>query len=158
LGNDVLGGGAGNDLLSGGEGNDRLLGDSGNDVLLAGGGADDLDGGGGNDLMVSGRVIGEGSTASSTASTSTFGAPTYSNPLDTDAALLSLLTAWASSKDRSGLGVVTHDGADDDLFGKTGDDELCWETIDILDDPPAGSPADFNTFGMGTDVRFGPTS
>jgi Ca2+-binding RTX toxin-like protein len=158
LGNDVLGGGAGNDLLSGGDGVDRLLGDTGNDVLLAGSGADDLDGGDGNDLMVSGNVTGDGSIFSSAASTTTFGAPTYSSPLDNDAALLNLLTQWASSKDRSGLGTVTHDGADDDLFGKLGDDELSWEAIDILDDPPAGSPSDFNTFGMGDDVRFGPTS
>ena len=158
LGNDTLGGGAGNDLLSGGEGNDRLIGDSGNDVLLGGGGADDLTGGGGNDLLVSGRVAGENSTFSSVASTSTFGAPTYSNPADNDSALLTLLTQWSSSKDRSSLGIITHDGNDDDLFGGTGDDDFCWEAADLLDDGTATAPADFNTNGMGLDTRFGPTA
>ncbi len=157
-GNDVLGGSSGNDLLSGGSGNDRLLGGSGHDVLLAGSGADDLTGGDGNDLLVSGNTAGENSTFTSVASTTTFGAATYSNMLDNDAALLSLLAQWSSASDRSGLGLVTHDGQDDDLVGDIGDDDFCWESLDLADEAPAMSPGDFNTFGMGTDERFGPSS
>jgi hypothetical protein len=155
-GDDVLAGGRGHDLLSAGEGSDRLIGDTGNDVLLAGGGADDLTGGGGDDLLISGRTAGENSIFTSAASTTTFGANSYSNLLDNDAALLSLLTLWSTSSDRSLLGIVTHDGSDDDLFGSTGNDDFCWETIDIMDDPPALSPGDYNATGMGSDERITP--
>jgi len=154
-GNDVLAGGEGNDLLSGGDGNDRLLGGTGNDVLIGGGGADDLNGGDGNDLLVGGYVAGESSSFSSVASTSTFGAASYSNPSDNDAALLTLLAQWSALGDKSGLGIITHDGAKDELIGGTGDDDFCWEALDISS--PAIAPSDFGTFGMGNDERFGPT-
>ncbi len=156
-GNDILGGGDGNDLLSGGEGIDRLLGNTGNDVLIAGGGADDLDGGVGNDVVITGRVTGENSSFTSVASTSTYDAPSYSNPADNDAALLTLLMQWGSTN-VLGAVTVTHDGADDDVFGGTGDDDFCWEAVDLVDDVPAINPADFGTFGMGADERFGPQS
>ena len=156
-GNDVMAGGAGNDLLSGGEGNDRLIGDTGNDVLLGGGGEDDLTGGNGNDLLIGGRTAGENSTFTSVPNTSTFGANSYSNVLDNDSALLSLLAGWGSSSSRAGLGVITHDGADDDLIGSTGDDDFCWEAADGLDNPPSLNPGDFGAQAMGNDERFGPT-
>ena len=109
-------------------------------------------------VEVSGATVGENSTFSSVATTTTFGAPTYSNPSDNDAALLTLLTQWGLSSNRSGIAAITHDGANDDLVGGTGDDDFVWETVDILDNPPILSPTDFNTFGMGSDERFGPTS
>ncbi|WP_254509681.1 PA14 domain-containing protein [Anatilimnocola floriformis] len=157
-GNDVLGGGEGNDLLSGGEGNDQLLGNSGNDVLIGGGGADQIDAGSGNDLIIGGRVANENSSFTSVASTSTFGAATYSNPTDNDAALLTLLTQWAATKDLSSLGIITHDGATDRLIGSVGDDTFNWESIDLAGSSNLVAPSDFNAFGMGTDVRIGPNS
>ena len=156
-GDDVLGGGRGNDLLSAGAGNDWLAGNSGNDVLLAGAGADSIDGGGGNDLLVSGVTTNESSTFTSVASTTTFGAPSYSNPADFDAALLTLLTQWGASSNRSGLPSVSHDGANDSLIGSTGDDDFCWELIDVMDEGSTLNPSDFNTLNMGSDDRFGPT-
>jgi VCBS repeat-containing protein len=156
LGDDVLGGASGNDLLSGAAGNDHLQGDTGNDVLFGGTGADTIGGGDGSDLIVSGSVANESSSWTSVASTTTYNAATYTNPADNDAALLTLLTQWASTSSRAGIGGITHDGQDDDLFGGTGDDDFSWETIDVLDDFPAMAPADFNAFGMGTDERFGP--
>ena len=155
-GNDVLGGGAGNDLLSGGEGDDQLLGNEGNDVLLGGTGSDLLDGGNGNDLLVSGSVANANSSWTSSATTSTYSPATYTNPADNDAALLTLLTQWSGSSDRSSIAAISHDGADDDLFGGTGDDDFCWESVDLFDDLPALSPADFNASNMGSDERFGP--
>lgn len=156
-GDDVLGGGSGHDLLSGGDGQDQLFGNTGNDVLLAGNGADILDAGAGSDLLVSGSTANENSTWSSVASTTTFGSNTYSNISDNDAALLTLLSQWAVSNNRSTLGIITHDSQNDDLYGGTGDDDFCWESADIADNPPALNPSDYNTLGMGTDERFGPT-
>ena len=78
------------------------------------------------------------------------------NPADNDAALLTLLTQWSSIGDRTSLGAISHDGADDDLFGGTGDDDFSWESADLLDDYPALSPPDFNVANMGQDERFGP--
>jgi Ca2+-binding RTX toxin-like protein len=158
LGDDNLSGQEGNDLLTGGGGNDALNGSSGNDVLIAGTGEDSITGGDGSDVIVSGSVANENSIWTSVASTTTFGAPTYSNPSDNDAALLALLSQWATSSDRTSIGAITHDTQDDDMFGGTGDDDFCFETIDLLDDPPAPNPADFNAFGMGSDERFGPSA
>ena len=61
------------------------------------------------------------------------------------------------SSDRSSIAAITHDGANDDLFGSLGDDDFCWETADVVDNPPGISPPDFNAPGMGMDERFGPT-
>ena len=74
--------------------------------------------------------------------------------------LIALLTAWASTSNRGTLGTspaITHDGANDDLWGGTGDDDFCWETADILDDFPGTTPPDYNAQNMGADERFGPT-
>jgi hypothetical protein len=107
---------------------------------------------------VSGSVANEASIWTSLPNTTTFNSATYSNPVDNDSALLTLLAQWAGSSNRGSLAAITHDGQDDDLFGGSGDDDFCWETLDHFDDPPSLSPADFNSFGMGTDERFGPTS
>ncbi len=155
-GNDLISGHFGNDLISGGGGNDRLYGVSGNDVLIGGSGADLIDGGDGNDLLINGNVANQLSSWSSTASTSTYSAATYTNPADNDAALLTLLSQWGTSSNNSGLAAITHDGANDDLFGALGDDDFCWETADVLENPPGISPPDYNAFGMGTDERIGP--
>jgi Ca2+-binding RTX toxin-like protein len=157
-GDDRLYGGLGNDLLSGGAGDDQLIGDTGNDILFGGIGADSLTGGGGNDLIISGSVANENSSFTSVASTTTYNAVTYSKATDNDAALLTLLAQWGATSSSAGIGAITHDGQNDNLFGYTGDDDFCWETIDILEDFPAVAPADFNGFGMGTDERFGPTA
>jgi autotransporter-associated beta strand protein len=154
---DTLSGYAGNDLLSGGSEDDKLYGDTGNDVLLAGTGADSLDGGGGDDLLVSGSVANENSSFTSLPNTTTFNTATYVDALDFDSALLTLLAQWGAASNRGSLAAITHDGADDDLFGSTGDDDFCWETPDILDDLPALNPPDYNAAGMGSDERFGPT-
>lgn len=156
-GNDLLGGGAGNDLLSGGDNDDQLYGNEGNDVLVGGAESDLLDGGNGYDVLVSGSIANENSSWTSTASTNTYSAATYTNPADNDAALLTLLTQWGSVGDRNSLAAITHDGADDDLFGGLGDDDFSWEFSDLLDDTSALSPADFNAANMGLDERFGPS-
>ncbi len=159
-GNDIIGGHSGGDLLSGGAGNDKLYGDSGNDVLFGGTGADLLDAGAGNDLLVSGSVAGESSSWTSVASTSTYNAATYTLPSDNDAALLTLLAQWATLGNRGSLGTspaITHDGANDDLFGSAGDDDFCWETADVIEHIPGTSPPDYNALGLGMDERFGPT-
>ncbi len=127
-GNDVLSGHAGNDLLSGGADDDQLYGSTGNDVLFGGTGADLVDGGTGSDLLVSGSVANETSSWTSVANTTTFNAATYTMPGDNDSALIALLTAWASTSNRGTLGTspaITHDGANDDLWGGTGDDDFC---------------------------------
>ncbi len=156
-GDDVLGGSAGNDLLSGGTGNDNLLSGTGNDVLIAGAGADNVDGGSGNDLLISGSVSNGSSSWTSVASVGDYAATNYSNPGDNDAALLALLTSWSVSGDRTSLGTIAHDGADDDLMGSTGDDDFCWEAADLVDEFPKLTPPDYNAPGMGADERFGPT-
>ena len=156
-GNDLIGGQAGNDFLSGGAGNDRIYGDIGNDVLFGGTGADLIDGGGGNDLLVSGSVANENSSRTSVPNTTSFSSANYTNPADNDSALLTLLTTWASTSTRGGLGAITHDGANDDLFGYTGDDDFCWESADVVENLPMLTPPDFNASGMGSDERFGPT-
>ena len=157
-GNDILGGSGGHDLLSGGASDDKLYGTAGNDVLLGGGGADLLDAGDGNDLLISGNVANQNSSWTSQANIANYPAASYSNPLDNDADLLTLLALWSSANDSSALGVITHDGANDDLYGGLGDDDFCWESIDVADNGPGGAPADFNAVGMGSDVRLPPTS
>jgi fibronectin-binding autotransporter adhesin len=156
-GSDTLGGHSGNDLLSGGDDGDKLYGSSGNDVLIGGTGSDLLDGGEGNDLLVSGSVSNENSSWTSVATTTTFPAASYSNPADSDAALLTLLTQWGAASNRTSLATITHDGVNDDLFGSTGDDDFCWEMADVLDNQPGMSPPDFMASGMGNDERFDPT-
>ena len=102
----------------------------------------------------------ETSSWTSVANTTTFNAATYTLGTDNDAALLTLLAAWASTGNRGTLGTspaITHDGVNDDLWGGTGDDDFCWETADILDNFPGLTPADYNAQFMGTDERFGPT-
>jgi fibronectin-binding autotransporter adhesin len=156
-GDDVLSGYLGNDLLSGGAGNDRLYGQTGNDVIIGGDGEDMLVGDTGNDLLITGIVANEHSTWSSLAPTSTFSAATYSDPGDNDTALLNLLLQWGSASNSSLLGSITHDGDDDDVAGYTGADDFCWEAADLLDQPGATTPSDFNAPSMGPDERFGPT-
>ena len=39
------------------------------------------------------------------------------------------------------------------FLGGTGDDDFCWEIIDVQ---PALTPADYNAFGMGMDQRIPP--
>ena len=159
-GNDTISGHDGNDLLVGNVDDDKLYGQLGNDVLFGGSGADLIDGGTGNDLLVSGSVGIEMSVWTSLASTSTYSAATYTDPMDNDAALITLLGQWAATSNRGTLGTVpsiTHDGQNDDLWGGTGDDDFCWELADVLDNPPALSPPDYNALGQGTDERFGPT-
>ena len=73
-----------------------------------------------------------------------------------DFALMSLLSQWSGVGNRSSMAAITHDGADDDFYGSTGDDDFCWENLDVLEDFPAPAGADFNATGMGTDERFGP--
>jgi autotransporter-associated beta strand protein len=156
-GDDVLSGYLGNDLLSGGAGNDRLYGQTGNDVLIGGDGEDMLVGDTGNDLLITGMVANEHSTWSSTATSGTYNAATYSDPGDHDAALLNLLLQWGSASNRTLLGSITHDDDDDDVSGYTGADDFCWEAADLLDQPGATTPSDFNAPSMGPDERFGPT-
>jgi fibronectin-binding autotransporter adhesin len=156
-GNDVISGHTGDDLLIGNAGDDKLYGAAGNDVIFGGSGLDLLDGGDGNDLLVSGSVANETSSFTSLANTSTFSPATYSNPTDNDAALLALFAQWATFGNRGTLGTtpaITHDGVKDDLYGGRGDDDFCWELVDVL---PGLAPTDYNALGQGTDERFGPT-
>ncbi|WP_425617659.1 autotransporter-associated beta strand repeat-containing protein [Anatilimnocola sp. NA78] len=157
-GNDQLSGYTGNDLLSGGDNDDKIYGQLGNDVMIGGMGVDLMDGDAGNDILISGKVANETSIWTSVASVGPFSANTYSQPAANDAALLTLLTQWGSFGNRIGLiATITHDGVDDDLNGKQGDDDMCWEAADILDDgPTALAPPGFNGPGMGIDQRFGP--
>jgi Ca2+-binding RTX toxin-like protein len=158
-GNDRLSGFTGNDLLSAGGNDDLLYGQGGNDVLIGGTGIDLIDGGDGNDLLISGSVANESTSRTSVATTATFPAGNYSNPADNDAAMLIVLMMWGSSSNISGsLGAISHDGVNDDLFGSLGDDDFCWETPDVLDNPPGVAPPDFNAPGMGTDVRIPPNA
>jgi autotransporter-associated beta strand protein len=154
-GNDLISGHAGSDLLSGGDNDDRLYGASGSDVLLGGDGADQIDGGDGNDLLVSGMVAGETSSRTSVGNTTTFNPATYTNGLDNDAALLTLLAQWVATNDSSSIGAITHDLDNDDLMGGTGDDDFCWEAIDVS---PGLAPSDFNAMGMGADQRIPPNA
>ncbi len=156
-GSDVINGHSGNDLITGGDGADRLYGNTGNDVIFAGTGTDELTGGDGNDLLVTGSVANENSSLTSVASVSNYSPATYTNALDNDAALLVLLSQWASVNDRTTIAAITHDLVDDDVFGGLGDDDFCYEAADIADDFPAIVPPDFDAFGMGDDDRFGPT-
>jgi fibronectin-binding autotransporter adhesin len=156
-GNDTITGSSGNDLLMGNDGDDKMYGNAGNDVLVGGTGIDLIDAGDGNDLIVSGSVNNETSSWTSQASAGTFSAATYTNGSDNDAALLILLTQWGGSNNRSSIGSITHDGVNDDLYGGLGDDDFCWEMVDVLDNPPGISPPDYNAPAMGSDERFGPT-
>ena len=124
-GNDRLRGGNGADILLGDDGADNLIGGKGNDILIGGQGADTLTGSAGDDLLVAG----------------------FTSYDAVDAALLSLLAEWTSSRsyaDRvanlSGTGTglrlngnnfliaqgasrtVFDDGAVDDLTGNAGQD------------------------------------
>ena len=158
-GEDILSGSRGNDLLSGGGQNDKLYGDEGNDVIFGGTGADLIDGGGGNDLLISGAVANEASTWTSVANTTTFSPATYTNGADNDNALLTLIALWGSTGSNStGLGAITHDGANDHLFGGLGDDDFCWEAADVSDLFPRTTPSDFLEPGMGADQRIPPNS
>ena len=156
-GNDLISGNGGNDLLIGGTNDDRIYGAEGNDILIGGVGRDLLDGGVGNDLLIGGNVANQDSIWTSLANTSTFSAATYSNPADNDLSLLALLAQWGSTSTRGLLGVVTHDGDNDDLWGGLGDDDFNWESIDLSDFPPGLAPTDYNAPGQGNDERFNPT-
>lgn len=156
LGHDVLGGSLGNDLLSGGGGNDKLYGTDGNDVLIGGTGADLLDAGAGNDLLISGSVANENSSWTSPANISNYPAASYANAAYNDADLLTLLAMWSSANNSSSLAGITHDGANDDLWGGTGDDDFCWENADLVGDGAALAPADYSAFAMGSDARITP--
>jgi Ca2+-binding RTX toxin-like protein len=155
-GSDTLSGHSGNDLLSGGSEGDRLFGQTGNDVLIGGTGNDLLDGSDGNDLIVSGSVANESTSRTSLANTTTFPAASYTNPADNDTALITLLAQWGAASNRGSLGAITHDGANDDLAGGLGDDDFCWELIDVNDFPPGLAPSDFLAVGYGADERFAP--
>lgn len=158
-GNDTLSGHNGNDLLSAGVGNDRLYGQEGHDVAIGGTGADLIDGGSGNDVLIAGSVLNESTSRTSLANTSTFPAADYTNPADNDAQLLIVLSDWGNfSTINAALGAISHDGTDnDDLFGGLGDDDFCWNDVDVADNPPGIAPPDFLALGMGADERFGPT-
>jgi Ca2+-binding RTX toxin-like protein len=156
-GNDSLSGYNGNDLLSAGGNDDKLYGQSGNDVMIGGTGIDLIDGGDGNDLLISGSVANETTSRTSLATTSTFPAANYTNPGDNDAAMLIVLASWGGSSTVSpSLGAISHDGANDDLFGGLGDDDFCWEMPDVLDNAPGVTPPDYLAPGMGTDQRIPP--
>jgi fibronectin-binding autotransporter adhesin len=156
-GNDTLTGARGNDLLIGNAGDDKLYGNEGNDVLIGGTEADLLDGGNGNDLLVNGSVLNETSSRTSLATASNYSPATYTNPADNDAALIGLLFQWATASDPTSIAPISHDGANDDLFGGQGDDDFCWEVADVLDNAPGISPPDYGAFGMGFDQRINPT-
>jgi autotransporter-associated beta strand protein len=156
LGNDIISGHSGNDIASGGAGDDFVYGNTGNDVVFGGTGMDAVDGGDGNDLLVSGSVANETSSRTAMANTATYSSATYTNGSDNDAALITLLAQWGSASNRASIGAITHDGVDDDLAGGQGDDDFCWELADIMEDPAAAAPSDFNAVGFGTDERFGP--
>jgi fibronectin-binding autotransporter adhesin len=156
LGNDTIGGHTGNDVLTGADGDDFLYGNTGNDVIFGGFGIDVVDGGDGNDLLVSGSVANETSSRTALANTTTYSPATYTNGTDNDAALITLLAQWVSTENNMGVAAITHDGVDDDLAGGLGNDDFCWELPDLVEDPFAASPSDFNAPGMGMDERFGP--
>jgi fibronectin-binding autotransporter adhesin len=156
-GNDTLTGARGNDLLIGNAGDDKLYGNEGNDVLIGGTEADLLDGGNGNDLLVNGSVLNETSSRTSLATASNYSPATYTNPADNDAALIGLLFQWATASDPTSIAPISHDGANDDLFGGQGDDDFCWEVADVLDNATGISPPDYGAFGMGFDQRINPT-
>ncbi|WP_202921738.1 autotransporter-associated beta strand repeat-containing protein [Anatilimnocola aggregata] len=164
-GNDTLQGNTGNDLLSGGDGNDWLLGSAGNDVLIGGTGADTLNGGDGNDLLITGGLAGgaENSTWTSAPNTMTYAANTYSDPMDNDAALLALLTAWQGNSNAAApppevlalLPIIAPDGSDDDAWGGNGSDLFSWDAADMADESlTAPGPNDFNNPATGPDVRL----
>jgi len=90
------------------------------------------------------------------ASVSNYSDATYTNGLDNDSALLSLLTLWSGSGDGSSIAAITHDLVDDDVMGGLGDDDFCYEAIDFADDFPGLAPGDFDAFGMGNDDRIPP--
>ncbi|QDU26643.1 Hemolysin, chromosomal [Anatilimnocola aggregata] len=162
-GNDTLQGNSGNDLLSGGDGNDWLLGHSGNNVLIGGTGSDTLSGGDGNDLLITGGLGGEeNSTWTSAPNTMTYAANTYSDPMDNDAALLALLTAWQGNSNAAApppevlalLPILT-DNSDDDAWGGNGSDLFSWDAADMADESlTAPGPNDFNNPATGPDVRL----
>ncbi|QDU28454.1 Hemolysin, chromosomal [Anatilimnocola aggregata] len=162
-GNDTLQGNSGNDLLSGGDGNDWLLGHSGNNVLIGGTGSDTLSGGDGNDLLITGGLGGaENSTWTSAPNTMTYAANTYSDPMDNDAALLALLTAWQLNSNAAApppevlalLPILT-DNSDDDSWGGNGSDLFHWDAADMADESlTAPGPNDFNNPATGPDVRL----
>ncbi|QDU26437.1 Hemolysin, chromosomal [Anatilimnocola aggregata] len=163
-GNDTLQGNSGNDLLSGGDGNDWLLGHSGNNVLIGGTGSDTLSGGDGNDLLITGGLGGEeNSTWTSAPNTMTYAANTYSDPMDNDAALLALLTAWQLNSNAAApppevlalLPIIAPDGSDDDAWGGNGSDLFSWDAADMADESlTAPGPNDFNNPATGPDVRL----
>ncbi|QDU26773.1 Hemolysin, chromosomal [Anatilimnocola aggregata] len=163
-GNDTLQGNSGNDLLSGGDGNDWLLGHSGNNVLIGGTGSDTLSGGDGNDLLITGGLGGEeNSTWTSAPNTMTYAANTYSDPMDNDAALLALLTAWQGNSNAAApppevlalLPIIAPDGSDDDAWGGNGSDLFSWDAADMADESlTAPGPNDFNNPATGPDVRL----
>jgi Ca2+-binding RTX toxin-like protein len=157
-GNDSLSGYNGNDLLSAGDGADLLYGQSGNDVMIGGIGADLVDGGDGNDLLIGGSVANQSTSRTSLATTATFPAANYTNAADNDAAMLIVLAAWSAPINTisGSLGVISHDGDNDDLWGGLGDDDFCWELADVVDNPPGASPPDYQAPGMGTDQRINP--
>lgn len=121
-GSDVISGGAGNDLLVGGAGSDQLMGRDGNDVLIGGDGADLMTGDGGVDLIITGQVFNEDSSWVGAPTTTTFDAGSYARLSDNDAALILLLSQWASLQDKSSLGTVLSDGDNDTVTTGSGDD------------------------------------
>lgn len=121
-GNDVISGSSGNDLLVGGAGSDQLMGRDGNDVLIGGDGADLMTGDGGDDLIITGQVFNEASSWVGAPTTTTFDAGSYARLSDNDAALMLLLSQWASLHDKSSLGTVLSDGDNDTVTTGSGDD------------------------------------
>ena len=110
-----------------------------------------LDGGGGADLLITGSLPNETSSWTSVASTTTYNPVTYFNPAASDAALLTLLAQWSLSNDNSGALGIQHDGANDDVFGSTGDDEPPGITIFSLR-PPRTPPASSSSVANGVPI------
>jgi autotransporter-associated beta strand protein/VCBS repeat-containing protein len=119
LGNDLLVGGLGNDNLNGGGGQDVLIGGIGNDILRAGTGEDLAIGGVGND-----GIRGDGGVDTITGAEA-------ENEAD-EAALLSLLAGWTSTRDRSAIGSLLDDSDTDGLNGNGGGDQIGVGVNDIV--------------------------
>ena len=127
-GDDILSGAAGNDLLVGGAGSDQLMGRDGNDVLIGGDASDVLLGEAGDDLIITGILFNEASSWVGAPVATPFDPGSYSRVTDNDAALMLLLTQWASFHDKSSLSTVTSDGDPDTVVNGTGNDDLTFAT------------------------------
>lgn len=135
-GNDVLAGGDGSDVIAGGAGDDTLLGDGGNNILIGGTGKDTANGGNGRDVLVGNDSNGPGG-----------GSSLFRGDV-ADAALLALLSLWASSPTMGslgGFGSGADDGSVDTLWGGT--------EADAFFTTGGDQAADRNAPGYGPDLN-----